>query len=124
MILYHFTARWARDSILRDGLQPGRRSDLDHALLSPLQPCVWLTTDPKMPDGHSSYNDLRITVDIPSDDHQLQLWPTYWREQAKDERKDTIDNLIASDHSFEPTRFFYCYFGTIKPQRFEADDEV
>ena len=120
MILYHFTGRWLREQILRDGLKSVRSSGLDHALRSPLSPCVWLTTDPEMPDGHSSFNGLRITVDIPSDDQRLQHWPTYWREQAKDEFKNTIiDDVIPSD---PPIELFYCYFGTIPPERFEADD--
>ena len=119
MILYHFTSRWLREPILRDGLNPAKRSGVDHVLRSPLSPCVWLTTDPEMPDDYSRFNDLRITVDIPSDDQRLQHWPTYWREQANDESKNIIDDVIASD---PPMELFYCYFGTIPPERFEADD--
>jgi hypothetical protein len=119
MILYHFTSHGLRELILRDGLKPAKTNGLDNALRSPLLPCVWLTTDPEMADNHSSFNDLRITVDIPSDDQRLQHWPTYCREQAKDEFKNKIIGTIQSD---PPMQLFYCYFGTIPPDRFEADD--
>jgi hypothetical protein len=122
MILYHFTGPWLREPILSGGLDPFKRSDaVDSALHSPLPPCVWLTTDPEMPDDHSSANGLRITIDIPDDDPQLRHWPTYLREQAKDETKDTLEEVIASD---EPMDSFYCYFGTIPPEWFKADDDV
>jgi hypothetical protein len=122
MILYHVTGRWKRKSILRDGLIPRKYShDFDHALRSPLAACVWLTTDPEMPDGHSSYRGLRITVDIPSNDEQLKHWPTYLREQALDEFKDSIDEVIASD---PPQSFFYCYFGRVAATYIKADDEL
>jgi hypothetical protein len=39
---------------------------------------------------------------------------------GEDEFKNMIiDNVIPSD---PPTELFYCYFGTIPPERFEADD--
>ena len=118
-MLYHFTGRWLREPIRRDGLKPAKPSGVDHALRSPLPPCVWLTTDPEMPDDHSTFNDLRITVDIPSGDQRLQHWPTYLREQAKDEFRDKIEAVIASD---PPAQLFYCYFGTIPPERLKTDE--
>jgi hypothetical protein len=120
MILYHFTGPWNRKSILSDGLKPRKYSnDLDDVLHSPFPPCVWLTADPDMPGGHSSYNGLRLTVDIPDKDQQLRGLPTYLREQAKDEFKDKIDAVIASD---APAQLFYCYFGTIPSERLKTDD--
>jgi hypothetical protein len=120
MILYHFTGRGLRQPILAGGLNPRKYSDdIDHALSSPLPPCVWLTTDPEMPDDHSSFNGLRITVDIPNDDPQLQHFPTFLGSQAKAECKNDLVKAIDAD-----MQLFYCYFGTIPPERFKAIDEV
>ena len=60
MILYHCTSGTALvgngsletpapGSILAVGVLPNRTYDYDHALRSPLPPCVWLTADPDMP---------------------------------------------------------------------------
>lgn len=97
-------------SILAAGLQPRKTEDYDGALRAPLPPCVWLTADPDMPPGYSSWGDFRLSCLIPSLDRRLSLWPTYLRKH----KVDPVVSLVLADPQFEAVERFYVYFGVIR----------
>ena len=70
--------------------------DYDHLLRSPLPPCVWLTSDPDMPDDSCTRHGVRISV-IPSTDRRLVHWPKYIRKLDAGSETATAAAVAAVD---------------------------
>ena len=105
----------APGSILADGIRPSKDDSYNGALRSPLPPCVWLTDNPAMMDGFSSFSDHRISVVVPSS-QRLVRWPEYWRKHA---RGDASDGLLAvPDAMRREADRFDVFFGKIPPRSF------
>jgi hypothetical protein len=132
MILYHFTSGTARvgngsletpapGSILAVGVLPNRTYDYDHALHSPLPPCVWLTADPDMPSVFCGGHRARISLVIPSTDRRLVNWYKYARKHGADTVIDQADIPAAWRRS--PAQF-WLYFAPVEVRWFRAVESV
>ena len=109
----------APGSIIADGLKPSKEDGYDHALRSPLPPCVWLTSDHDMGADigdsglhFSSFADLRITMLIPSTDRRLAHWPKYFRNHGRWTWSEAMQ-YADSPEVQRVAETFYVYFGTI-----------
>jgi hypothetical protein len=105
----------APGSILADGIRPTKTTDYDPMLRSPLPPCVWLTDNPEMPDGASSLSGFRISVGIPSADHRLFRWRTYFAQHAPGAFGLALPEAVRIEFDR-----FYVFFGKILPKHFKA----
>ena len=105
-------------SILKGGLKPFRSDDLDGALRSPLPACVWLSSDPAMPQGYSTWNGWRLTVVVSSSDRKLVHWPKYFRKHEI--YRDAL--LAVPEAQRRVSESFYAYFGPIAATSFRAVD--
>jgi hypothetical protein len=113
----------ARGSILDVGLLPATTNDYDHLLRSPLPPCVWLTSDPEMPDDFCTRHGARISVAIPSADRPLVHWPKYARKHDA----GIVEAQAAADVPAVAHRAaaqFYVYFGQVALDRFRAVESI
>lgn len=132
MKLYHFTGwlgligRAGFDAMkaapfdgtadLRDLAAPGTILNTD--CIKPMQdemwpglaPCVWLTDNPLMALGCSSYADWRLGVVIPSADRRLVKWTKIFRKMYGCHLRDAVedDSLIRDGEGF------YVYFGEVR----------
>ena len=97
----------APGSIWHSGLLPHLDEDQRLAFRSPSPPLVWLTANPAMPAGYSSYRGVRLTLIIPSADRRLKPWERYVRQHA---RNYELWRSIAPPLLCEAERW-YVYFG-------------
>jgi hypothetical protein len=113
------------DSILKAGLRPHWKGHYDHLLPLPLPECVWLTTNPEMPNCLVNKETLdagnwRATVVIPESDRRLFSWSRYWR------KKTGYEFILANENKEyvkEAARFFV-YFGSITLDQIRAFDNM
>jgi hypothetical protein len=133
---YHLTSRAALvgdggsvgavtpGSILVAGIVPAKSDDYDDLLRSPPMPaCVWLTSDPDMPDDFCTRHGVRISVVIPSADRRLVHWPKYIRKHDAGLEAATAAAVAAGDIPAAARRMasqFWLYFGVVEPDRFRA----
>lgn len=136
MILYHFTslAALAGDdssvaaatpgSILAAGILPAKADDYDEMLRAPLPPCVWLTSDPDMPDDFRTQHGVRISVVIPSTDRRLVHWPKYIRKQDVGMMEAAMAAADFPAVAKRAGKNFYVYFGAVELDRLRKIEGV
>ena len=122
MKLYHFTSFYALrnvgpEGILAVGLKPGPNPEtsFDFMLRSPMPACIWLTSNPDMPKGMSSYYEARVAVVISSTDRRLVHWHRYARKHAVEGGWEHYQSSLAKvTREFER---WYVYFDAIPLER-------
>jgi hypothetical protein len=111
----------APGSILVAGIVAAESDDHDHLLGSPLPRCVWLTSDPEMPDDFCTRHGVRISVVIPSTDPRLVHWPKYARKHGAGL---AIESARIPAAAWRTASQFWLYFDPIAPGRFRAVGSV
>jgi hypothetical protein len=133
---YHFTSRAALvgdggsvaaatpGSVLVAGILPAKSDDYDPVLRSPLPPCVWLTSDPDMPDDFCTRHGVRISVVIPSTDRRLVHWPKYIRKHDAGIVETQCRAPYTPAFAQRAAAQFYVYFGPVALDRIRKVDGV
>jgi hypothetical protein len=108
-------------AIWHSGLKPSPDDEgaYSRLLRAPLAPVVWLTRNPEIAPGHSSFRQLRLTVTIPSTDRRLKNWEDYVRRHACD-----YDYYLATPRPSREADHWFVYFGTIPPHRITGLDFI
>ena len=118
MILYHFTSFYnlknGPENILAVGLKAMPVTDWPEEVFGGVD-CVWLTSEPDLPQRHSSYGEVRIKVVIPSSDKRLIHAPKLLRKRLSPEQLAGFDAETG-----KAWRTFYIFLGSVPLDCFRA----
>jgi hypothetical protein len=123
MILYHFTSLYnlgnvGPENILAVGLKPFPVHDYPEDIQAKIPEAVWLTSNPEHTVASmSSYDEVRLTVVIPSTDKRLVRWYKWVRKHCPHlveimEKTSRENNLGAEG--------WYLYLGPVPLGRIRA----